>query len=170
MPNRAYLTLGSNIDPEENLRRVVGLLAKRCRVLAVSRVYETAPVGDTAQADFLNAAVLVETELEAPALKAGILLPLENELGRVRIKNKNAPRTIDVDIALFNRDVLEVGYRHIPDPEILKFGHLALPLADLEPDYRHPETGQTLAEIAAGFVGRDDSSVRSDVHLDDTLP
>ena len=62
MSNLAYLSLGSNIDPEANLPLCVALLAERCRVLAVSRVYETAPVGFAEQANFLNAAVLVEMD------------------------------------------------------------------------------------------------------------
>jgi 2-amino-4-hydroxy-6-hydroxymethyldihydropteridine diphosphokinase len=134
-------------------------------VLAVSRVYETAPVGFTEQANFLNAAVLVETSRGPAELKTDVLADVEKRLGRVRTENKNAPRTIDVDIALFNEDVLEVGARRIPDPDILAYGHVALPLADLAPDYRHPETGQTLAEIAAPFASDPALRLRPDVDL-----
>jgi 2-amino-4-hydroxy-6-hydroxymethyldihydropteridine diphosphokinase len=69
----------------------------------------------------------------------------------VRTEDKNAPRTIDLDIALFGDQVLDVGPRHIPDPEISKYPHIAVPLADLAPQQRHPETGQTLQEIAQGL-------------------
>jgi 2-amino-4-hydroxy-6-hydroxymethyldihydropteridine diphosphokinase len=165
LTSRAYLALGSNIEPEANLPRAVSLLAERCRVLAVSRVYESAPVGNAGGANFLNAAVLVETPLDAADLKAGVLRPIESQLGRVRTADKNAPRTIDLDVALFNRDVLDVGDRHVPDPDILAFGHVALPLADLDPDYRHPETGQTLAEIAARFAASPDVWPRTDIEL-----
>lgn len=165
MSNLAYLALGSNIDPQANLTRCVSLLAERCRVLAVSRVYETAPVGFSGQPDFLNAAVLVETALEAADLKAGVLRDIENRLGRVRTENKNAPRTIDIDIALFNHDVLTVGARRIPDPDIVTYGHVTLPLADIAPDYRHPETGQTLAKIALAFAGDPALRVRTDLDL-----
>jgi len=163
--NRAFLALGSNIEPETNLPRCVALLRERCRVLAVSRVYETAPVGFTEQANFLNAAVLVETSRGPAELKTDVLADVEKRLGRVRTENKNASRTIDVDIALFNEDVLEVGARRIPDPDILAYGHVALPLADLAPDYRHPETGQTLAEIAAPFASDPALRLRPDVDL-----
>lgn len=165
MRNRAFLALGSNIEPETNLPRCVALLRERCRVLAVSRVYETAPVGFTEQANFLNAAVLVETSRGPAELKTDVLADVEKRLGRVRTENKNASRTIDVDIALFNEDVLEVGARRIPDPDILAYGHVALPLADLAPDYRHPETGQTLAEIAAPFASDPALRLRPDVDL-----
>jgi len=130
-------------------------------VIATSRVYETAPVGTVDQPNFLNAALLIRTQLSAEALKAGPLWEVEQVLGRVRTADKNAPRTIDLDIALFNYDVLDVGVRHIPDPELLTRAHVAVPVADLAPYYIHPETGATLEEIAArlpveGIVMRTD--------------
>ena len=146
--NRVFIAMGSNIEPERNMRRAVRLLASRCRLLAVSPVYQTAPVGKTEQADFLNAAALIGTPLTAKALKSQVLQAIEAELGRVRTDDKNAPRTIDLDIALFNDQVLTLGRRHIPDPDLLHYAHIAVPLADLAPGYRHPETGQTLREIA----------------------
>ena len=146
--NRVFVSLGSNIDSERNLREAVRRLSLRCRLLAVSPVYETAPVGKTDQPNFLNAAALVETGLAAPKLKTQILQAIESELGRVRTADKNAPRTIDLDISLFNDEILTVGPRHIPDPDILRFAHVAVPLADLAPELRHPETGQALGQIA----------------------
>jgi 2-amino-4-hydroxy-6-hydroxymethyldihydropteridine diphosphokinase len=123
--------------------------------LAVSPVYETQPVGLTEQPNFLNAAILVETELTASDLKSRVLQAIERELGRVRIADKNAPRTIDLDISLFNNEVLELGQRRIPDPEIPKFVHIAQPLADLAPEYLHPETGHSLRDIAESLPGGD---------------
>jgi len=148
---RVFIALGSNINPEYNMREAVQRLSSRCRLLAVSPVYETAPVGKTDQPNFLNAAVLIETDLTAAELKAQMLQVIEQELGRVRAEDKNAPRTIDLDIALFDDQVLDLGQRHIPDPDILNYPHIAVPLADLAPQRRHPETGQTLLEIAQGL-------------------
>jgi len=149
--NRVFVSLGSNIDSERNLREAVRRLAASCRLLAVSPVYETAPVGNTEQPNYLNAAALVETELTAAELKERVLQVIEGELGRVRTEDKNAPRTIDLDIALYGDAVLDLGPRHIPDPDILRYPHVAVPLADLAPRLRHPETGQTLAEIVRGL-------------------
>ena len=157
--HRVFVAIGSNIDPEYNVREAMRRLASRCKLLAHSPVYETAPVGggwrrdaDRAHAidqpNFLNAVVLIETDLAAAKLKAQVLQVIEQELGRVRTADKNAPRTIDLDITLFDDQVLDVGQRHIPDPDLLKHPHIAVPLADLAPQYRHPETGQTLQEIA----------------------
>jgi 2-amino-4-hydroxy-6-hydroxymethyldihydropteridine diphosphokinase len=155
---RAFIALGSNINPEYNMREAVRRLASRCRLLAVSPVYETAPVGKTDQPNFLNAAALIETDLTAAELKTQVLQVIERELGRgaagARTEDKNAPRTIDLDIALFGEQVLDVGPRHIPDPDISKYPHIAVPLADLAPRQLHPETGRTLLEIAQALPAR----------------
>lgn len=146
--NLAYLSLGSNIDKERNLSTALRLLRQSGRLLAASAAYETAPVGNAQDPTFLNAAVILETPLSAPELKAQVLQPLEEQLGRRRSADPNAPRTIDVDISLFNDQVLQLGKRHVPDPEILSYPHVAVPLADVAPQYRHPETGEALIDIA----------------------
>ncbi len=147
--NRAYLALGSNIRPEDNLPAAARKLTRHGRVLAVSRVWEFPPVGDTAQANYLNTAVLLETPLSAGELRHGPIAEIERTLHRIRDpKNKNAPRTIDIDIVLFNREILRIGHRQIPDPEILKRAFIAIPLSEIDPGYLHPEHGVTLKEIA----------------------
>ena len=149
--NLAYLSLGSNIEPERNLPAAVTRLAQYGRVKAVSAVWESLPVGFSDQPNFLNAAVLLETELSAPALREEAIATIESALGRVRTENKNAPRTIDIDIMLFNRDVIQTKRRHIPDPEVMERPFVAIPLAEISPDYVHPETGQRLQDIAQQF-------------------
>ncbi|MCB9452987.1 MAG: 2-amino-4-hydroxy-6-hydroxymethyldihydropteridine diphosphokinase [Anaerolineaceae bacterium] len=147
-----YLSLGSNIDPARNLAQAVTLLAARCDVLAVSSVYRTPPQGDTEQADFLNQAVKLATTLEPYPFKTAVLDAIERELKRVRDPhNQNAPRTIDLDIALWGDAVLTYGPKpwRVPDPDIARFAHVAVPLAELAPDYVHPERGVTLAALAA---------------------
>lgn len=153
--SRVLVTLGSNINSEHNLQEAVRRLASRCRVLAVSPVYETEPVGTRDQPNFLNAAALIETDLSPAELKVRVLQPIEQELGRMRTADKNAPRTIDLDLALVGDQVLEVGARHIPDPDITRYPHVAVPLADLAPRQRHPETGETLHAIAQRMPARD---------------
>jgi 2-amino-4-hydroxy-6-hydroxymethyldihydropteridine diphosphokinase len=160
--------LGSNIEPEKNLPDAVLALSDSGRVAAVSEVYESAPVGFADQPNFLNAAVLLETPLSARELRFEAIAKIEGRLGRVRDpQNKNAPRPIDIDIALFNRDVLHGDGLSIPDPNILDRLFVARPLAELEPDYIHPETGRTLREIAASLeptsglvVPRPDAALR----------
>jgi 2-amino-4-hydroxy-6-hydroxymethyldihydropteridine diphosphokinase len=149
--NWAYLSLGSNIDPAHNLPQAVRLLGDYGRVRRLSNVYQSPALGFAAQPDFLNAAVLLETHLSAAELRQGAIVQIEQALGRLRTENKNAPRPIDIDIMLFNRDVLALGGRRIPDSEALERPFVAIPLAEIDPDYVHPETGETLAQIAARF-------------------
>jgi 2-amino-4-hydroxy-6-hydroxymethyldihydropteridine diphosphokinase len=150
-PNLAYLSLGSNIEPERNLPAAVAQLARFGRIRAVSTVWQTAPIGFTDQPDFLNAVVLLETPLSVRALREQAIAQIERSLNRVRTADKNAPRTIDIDIMLFNHKVLSLGGRRIPDPEVLERPFVAIPLAEIAPDYVHPQTGQTLEQIAGQF-------------------
>lgn len=147
------VALGSNIDGNRNLPEAVRRLAACCRLVAVSPVYETRPVGKVEQPNFLNAAILIETDLTAAELKTRVLQVIEREMGRVRTEDKNAPRTIDLDIALFGDQVSDLGPRHIPDPDILRYPHIAVPLADLVPAMQHPEDGRTLQQIARSLPG-----------------
>ncbi len=80
---------------------------------------------------------------------------IENRLLRKRDPNNpNVPRTIDIDLVLFNREVLSLGRRTIPDPALLTQAFVAVPIAELDPDYVHPQTGKTLREIAGAFDPR----------------
>ena len=167
-PHRVFVALGSNIEPERNLKRAVRQLAERTDLVEVSPVYETAPVGKEDQANFLNAAAVIRTAHSAEALKREVLSEIEQVLGRVRTEDKNAPRTIDLDIALFDYGVFEMGRRHVPDPDIAEYAHIAVPLADLAPYYVHPETGRALKEIAdalprTGMKRRPDVSLGASV-------
>ena len=152
--NRAYLSLGSNLEPEHNLRRAVRSLTQHGSVRAVSTVWESAPWGTPVirredHGNYYNAAVLLYTPLSAQQLIRETIYPIETDLGRIREKrNKNAPRTIDIDIMLFNHDILHVDTRQIPHPEILERPFVAVTLAEIDPLYVHPETGQTLEDIA----------------------
>jgi 2-amino-4-hydroxy-6-hydroxymethyldihydropteridine diphosphokinase len=116
----------------------------------VSRVYECEPVDAPGTPDFLNAAVLVRTRLPPDRLKHRVLRPLETRLGRVRTEDSHAPRTIDIDIAVFGElriDDPETGLS-VPDPAIARLAHLAFPLRDIAPLLVVPGVGLTLAELA----------------------
>jgi 2-amino-4-hydroxy-6-hydroxymethyldihydropteridine diphosphokinase len=157
---RVFLTLGSNRSPERHLSAAVALLTGRASLLRVSRVYRSLPLGPAGevldQPPYLNAAALIEVAADATPLevKSTLLRPIEADLGRVRGADKYAARPIDIDIALFSDLVLNdpANQITIPDPEILTRAHVALPLADLDPDALHPLTGETLREIAARFA------------------
>lgn len=165
--NHAYLSLGSNIRPEHNLPAAVHELSRFGTVVAASRVWESAPLGYAAQPNFLNAAVLLATDLSADDLYRRAISEVETHLGRQRDPdNPNGPRTIDIDVALFNHEILSVEHRHIPDPDICERAFLAVVLAELCPGYRHPETKQTLQEIADSLTALNFAlQLRGDVAL-----
>ena len=148
---RVWLSLGSNIRPCDNLRAALRLLRAACTLERCSPVYRTAPRGNPDQADFLNMAVRVSTTHTPSDFHHEVIQKIEACLGRERDpQNRNAARTIDLDIALWGDGAFQFGRppRQVPDPDILRYPHVALPLAALAPDLRHPLGGQTLSEIA----------------------
>lgn len=144
------LTLGSNIERHTNMPAAIERLRHHAhlKLCATSPMYESPPVGDdTTQPTYSNAAVWVETALEPAALKA-TLREIEQEMGRVRSANKFASRPIDIDIAFYAQERFVLDGNQIPDPDIMRYAHLALPLADIAPDWIHPDVGVTLRHIA----------------------
>ncbi len=136
---KAVILLGSNIDPNQNLRRAVDMLRLVSPVVRCSSVWRTRAVGSTGP-DFLNMALILETELTTEALKFGVLRPIEAKLGRVRTSDKNAPRTIDLDVVVLDDRIL--------DEDLWRRAHLAIPVAELMPALRSPETFELLADVA----------------------
>ncbi|MGF1507097.1 MAG: 2-amino-4-hydroxy-6-hydroxymethyldihydropteridine diphosphokinase [Chloroflexi bacterium] len=148
-----YLAVGSNIAPRENIPAAIALLREHVTVTAISSVYRTPPTGYLDQDDFYNLALAVQTDRDPEGLRA-LLDQIEHALGRVRVKgNKAAPRTIDLDIALWGSRAFTYTDRprRVPHPDILAFAHTAVPLAELAPDYVHPTDGRTLRAIAASL-------------------
>lgn len=151
----AVIALGSNIEPAVNLPQALDKLRQRLEVTAVSHVYETAPVGAEGVPTFLNAAIRAQTGLSPGELKWRVLRPIEAEMGRARGEDRNAPRTVDLDLVLLGAEVVSDPGRGIelPDPELLTRAHLALPVADVAGELPHPRTGEPLMEIARRFRG-----------------
>ncbi|WP_291172514.1 2-amino-4-hydroxy-6-hydroxymethyldihydropteridine diphosphokinase [Gimesia sp.] len=166
--NQVYLALGSNIRAEFNLPQAVRLLESCGRILRKSSIWQSQPVGDEYQADFLNAAVLWETACDAQQIWDEVIPGIEARLLRVRDPlNKNGPRTIDIDLVLYNREQLQIAHRIVPDPEISSRIFLAVPLAELSPEYLVPGLGRPVSEIAAELQA-DNNGVffrRDDVQL-----
>ncbi|RMF26441.1 MAG: 2-amino-4-hydroxy-6-hydroxymethyldihydropteridine diphosphokinase [Chloroflexi bacterium] len=150
--SKAVVAFGSNIEPERFLPAAVRELARRVRLLAVSPVYQTPPVGAPGTPPFLNGALLLETSLSPRDLRQQVLRPIEAALGRVRGEDPNAPRTIDLDLVLYEGWVCAEPDLELPAPDVLRYAHVALPLADLVPHWVHPVTGETMAQIGARFA------------------
>jgi 2-amino-4-hydroxy-6-hydroxymethyldihydropteridine diphosphokinase len=158
--NWVVITLGSNIEKEKNMPASIQYLQQKTTLLAVSPLYETLGVGcGDNPPNYFNAAALIETELDPISLKHNVLSTIEQQLGRKRTMNKNAPRTIDMDICLFNEEIFDYEGRHVPDPDLLKYAHVIVPVADLLPDLPHPETGELLSDIAARIMANAGDSI-----------
>jgi 2-amino-4-hydroxy-6-hydroxymethyldihydropteridine diphosphokinase len=152
---RAFLGLGSNLgDRLANLQRAVALLASTpgIEVVASSRVWETEPVGGPPQPEYLNAVVLVRTELEPDDLLAAAQ-GVEAALGRTR-GVRWGPRTIDVDLLLIDRVALDRPDLTVPHPRLLERAFVLLPLLELEPDPVLPDGRRVLDQPVPGGGAR----------------
>jgi 2-amino-4-hydroxy-6-hydroxymethyldihydropteridine diphosphokinase len=155
----AAIALGSNLnspwgDREANLREAIARVAKLGTVRAVSSFYDTKPVGTAEQPNFLNGAMLLETELEPVELMRE-LLAIERAMGRDRASvPAKGPRTIDLDLLLMD-DVVRNSARGSEDQTELTLPHPAMaerrfvlgPLAEIAPDMVDPVSGRTVAEM-----------------------
>ena len=143
----AHIAFGSNIDPEENIPKALEMLDADCPITALSTVYWSPPEGNREQPPFLNGACSVKNSWDARKLKFDVLRSIERRLGRVRGNDKYAPRTIDLDIALFGGAVIQEPDLVAPDPDIETRPFLALPLYELLPQGVLPGSGLPLADI-----------------------
>ena len=149
----AYLSLGSNIDAANNLRSALRALRARFGEVIASPVYRIPAVGFDGP-DFLNAAAIIDSDLDPFALVAW-LQGIENAHGRLRGHVKNSSRTLDMDIVYFDTLVLDLpGRLQLPRPE-LRHAFVLKPLADIAPGFVDPVRNKTLAELWASHPERD---------------
>jgi 2-amino-4-hydroxy-6-hydroxymethyldihydropteridine diphosphokinase len=121
--NTVYLLLGSNIDKETNIPNALEELKNKTKVLEVSSILETPPIGTTNQANFHNCAVKIETPLNEKEIKENIITPIETQLKRVRTQDPNSARTIDIDVIIYNDRVV--------DDEFYIYSHINKPIREL---------------------------------------
>ena len=155
-----YLLLGSNIQPEKNIRAALGRLRNQVSIKAISPVWETPAVGSVGP-DFLNLVVYISTQFSQEDLKYQVLRKLETRLGRVRSADKNAPRPIDLDILIYDNHSLE--------PNIWLQAHIVCPLSGLLPDLVDPNTGSRMSKLALNFQMNTSALQRPDLHFDEFL-
>jgi 2-amino-4-hydroxy-6-hydroxymethyldihydropteridine diphosphokinase len=148
------ISLGSNIDPEDNMHAALELLQEKLDIIRKSSIWQNPAVGSRGS-DYLNAVVLAETQFTLPELREDVLRRIERELGRVRQQDKYADRTIDLDALIFNGEVI--------DKDIWSQAHLAVPTAELLPDLCHPRSGERLSQIARRLLPKEGFVMRPDL-------
>jgi 2-amino-4-hydroxy-6-hydroxymethyldihydropteridine diphosphokinase len=166
-----YLGIGSNLgDRAENIRKALSVLGETDGITlrTVSSCYETEPVGPvTGQEDFYNVAAQIETTLSPRELLARAN-SVEQHLGRVR-GERWGPRTIDIDILLWEDKIVEEGELTIPHPEMERRAFVLTPLAEIAPGAIHPTARKSIAELASQLddtrrVRRLDVKLKADSH------
>lgn len=146
---RVYLSLGSNLEPQRYLAAAIAAMREHFGAIAVSPAYRSRSVGFDG-ADFVNLAVGLDTELSPEALNDW-LHALEDRHGRRRDVPRYSDRTLDIDIVFYDERVIDgPGHLQIPRKE-LQHAFVLRPIADIAPEFRHPVSGLSMAELWAAF-------------------
>ena len=149
-----YIALGSNLgNRAANLAEAMNALRAVGAVCAQSQVYETAPLYVIDQPAYLNAVVKLETTL-TPEQVLTALQAIENAAGRERGVRYGA-RSLDLDILYYGNAVIETATLQVPHPLLAERAFVLYPLCDVAPDFIHPVTGKTSAQMKAAVCGQD---------------
>jgi 2-amino-4-hydroxy-6-hydroxymethyldihydropteridine diphosphokinase len=141
-----YLCLGSNLDDmKKNLAQALELLSEQVRIEKISSLYQTEPVGYREQPDFLNAVCRGSTRLKSLKL-LDFVKKIEAAMGRIS-SFRDAPRPIDIDILLYDNEIVESPVLTIPHPRLAERAFVLVPFAEIEPEAQHPVTGKTVREM-----------------------
>ena len=143
----AYISVGSNVDAEANIRNGLHLLETEYGALRLSPVYRSTAVGFEGD-DFLNLVVAFDSKHDVERV-AETLDEIENRCGRIRNGIRFGPRTLDLDLLLFGDEIVDQPDLKIPRDEILSYAFVLRPLADLEPEGIHPTEGRNYASLWA---------------------
>lgn len=145
--NKTYLLLGSNMGNSKNnvAKTVVQIQNQIGQVIRQSDLYSTAAWGNTKQPDFLNQVIIVSTKLTARQTME-VILGIEEKMGRIRTV-KNAPRIIDIDILLFNKEIINRAELVVPHPQIQNRRFVLVPLNELSPNLKHPVLNKTVHQL-----------------------
>ncbi len=146
---RVWLSIGSNIDRERNIRSAVKALRGAWGKLMVSRIYESEAVGCRG-GRFFNLVVGFDTEDSVAEINAR-LRAIEDDHGRKREPDKFAPRTLDIDLLTYGDAVVRDGSLELPRSEITRYAFVLRPLAELAGDQLHPTAGRTYGALWNAF-------------------
>jgi 2-amino-4-hydroxy-6-hydroxymethyldihydropteridine diphosphokinase len=157
--SKVWLGLGANLgDREAALQTALKLLARDCRDVRVSPVYETPPWGDTNQEPFLNLVACGQTSLSPVALLRRCQ-EIEHALGRQR-GSRWGPREIDVDLLAYGDIALKTPELEIPHPQLHRRGFVLVPFVDVDPCWRHPLLDKTALELLQELPHEETAGIR----------
>ncbi|MBM4166314.1 MAG: 2-amino-4-hydroxy-6-hydroxymethyldihydropteridine diphosphokinase [Ignavibacteria bacterium] len=143
---KVFLGLGSNIGNRiEYLQKAYEEISKHYKLLSASVMYETEPIGEKNQQNFLNAVVEIETN-ETPEQLFSFIKTLEKKIGR-RQRKTWQPREIDIDILLFGNEIIETEHLSIPHKEMHKRKFVLIPFVEIAPNCVHTTLQQTIANV-----------------------
>ena len=153
MPHRAFIGIGSNLgDRKANYREACELIGglPNARIVKESSLYESEPLGD-AKTWFVNGVIEIETESTAEQLLRS-LKAIETKMGRKRVRGKRwGSRIIDLDILLFDKEIIAKRNLKVPHPEIPNRRFVLAPLSELAPQFIHPTLNMTVSELFAAL-------------------
>jgi dihydroneopterin aldolase/2-amino-4-hydroxy-6-hydroxymethyldihydropteridine diphosphokinase len=145
-----FLSLGSNINPRQNLELALKEISAKYHFQGLSHVYETSPVGDSHQTAFWNMTAAVSTD-EKPEKIRLWLTSLEKKTGRKKNTKNFGPRTLDVDLIIWKDLVQKSKNFYLPHPDIASKAFVLFPLLEISSTWVHPETQKPIIELAALF-------------------
>ena len=146
---QVFIGVGSNVERDTSIRAGVADLRAHYGELRLSSVYESEAVGFVGDA-FYNLVVSFDTQ-EPIDTVADVLAAIEDRNGRRRGSGKFTPRTLDLDLLLYGDEVVNTARFHVPRDEILRYAFVLWPLAEIAPDLRHPQTGESFAQLWERF-------------------
>jgi 2-amino-4-hydroxy-6-hydroxymethyldihydropteridine diphosphokinase len=152
---RAFIAIGSNIEPEKNIRTALRRLEQAVNVTGISTFYREPAIDGPEEPEYYNGVVATETDLLPEKLKQDVLRRIEAAIGRRRNANKYVSRKIDLDLLLYDDVVLSNGDLTLPHPDILNRSFVAIPLYELAPDLLLPRSGLSIRQIAERFDASD---------------
>lgn len=161
---RIYLSIGSNIERESNLRSGVRELGRMFRPLTLSSVYRTQAIGFEGE-DFYNMAVGFDSRLTVEQVQVRAK-EIEDAHGRVRGTGKYTSRPLDIDLLLYGGLIRHTGSIDVPRQEILDHAFVLQPLCEIAPALKHPETGRSIGEMWERFDARWQPTRRIDFQFD----
>lgn len=146
MANKVYIAIGTNIgNRQQNLAIAKKEIEEFAQISKQSPIYETEPLGHKDQESFYNQVIEIKTILSAKELIIK-LQEIEHKMGRIR-EIKNGPRVIDLDILLYNREVINQPHLTIPHPRLHKRSFVLDPLSEIAADLIHPSLNQSIDSL-----------------------